>query len=78
MAGAARRGSPDLKTSLAINATVDPHVANSRAEKTVSAWAAAHTVPRQKSKRLRKTPRAMKPANQKSTLVSSIPKETQG
>lgn len=52
---------PPLNMSLAARVIVTPQVQKRKAEKAVSAWAAAHTVPRQKSSWLRKTPSAIKP-----------------
>lgn len=65
------RRNPDLNVSRATRPTVAAQAEKRKAAKAVSAWAAAQTVPRQKRSWLRKTPRAMKPAKKKRTLVAS-------
>jgi hypothetical protein len=47
-------------------------------EKTASACAAAHTLPRQKSRRLRKTERDKPEPTQKMTLVNSRKRNSHG
>jgi hypothetical protein len=69
---------PALNISLAARKMVMLQVQKRKAEKAVSAWAAAQTVPRQKRSWLRKTPRAMKPAKKKRTFVASKARAAQG
>lgn len=68
------RRNPALNKSLPSSTADAVQMANEKAAKTTSAWAAWQTGPLQKRSLLRKTARATKPENQNSTLEISTPR----